>query len=52
MSGILSGEGYGIPGSGFGQHLFHDVEAGDGDVDGHCAGHVRDALWPSDLESG
>ncbi len=34
-----------------GLHLFHDVEGGDGDVDGRCGGHVRDALWPSGTES-
>ncbi len=35
-----------------GVHLFHDVEAGEGDVDGRCRGQVRNALWPSDTESG
>jgi hypothetical protein len=29
-----------------GVHLFHDVERGDGQIDGHCRGQVSDALWP------
>ena len=29
-----------------GVHLFHDVERGEGEVDGHCRGQVSDALWP------
>ncbi len=34
-----------------GVHLFHDVERGEGDVDGHCPGQVRDALWPRTRDS-
>ena len=34
-----------------GVHLFHDVERGEGEVDGHCRGQVSDALWPRTRDS-